>query len=67
MNTIDVSSIDIDRKRDAQRRGGVAQLFRTRRTGKNGLRFNRSCENKNVELLPQKDRKQKYFNEDYIF
>ena len=40
MNTIDVSSIDIDRKRDAQRRGAVAQLFRTWRTGKNGGEFN---------------------------
>jgi len=29
--------------------------------------FNRSCETKKVELLPQKDSKQKYFNEDYIF
>ena len=34
MNTIDVSSIDIDRKRDSQRRGAVAQLFRTWRTEK---------------------------------
>lgn len=54
MNTIDVSSIDIDRKRDAQRRGAVAQLFRTWRTGKNGGNLTGSAKTKKSNFFLKK-------------
>ena len=44
----------------------VASCLGNAELEKNVGRFNRSCENKKDELLPQKDSKQKYLNEDYI-